>query len=131
MAKSDKDHAKQLLQMAIMDYTALVNMTDRNSFTDEIFGFHAQQAIEKALKAWIAVRGLEYPKSHDVSGLVTLLRTDGADLSKFSNLEDYTPFAVQYRYELIASDEALARDDVISETQSLLDHVGLIVRDAP
>jgi hypothetical protein len=42
-------------------------MLDSASFSDEVFGFHAQQTIEKALKAWIAVRGLVYPKSHDVS----------------------------------------------------------------
>jgi hypothetical protein len=63
--------------------------------------------------------------------LTTILRGNGADLSKFSNLEDYTPFAVQYRYELIASDEALARDEAIAEILELLDHVRQIVHSAP
>jgi HEPN domain-containing protein len=108
MAKSDKDHAQQLLQMATMDH----------------------QAIEKALKAWIAVRGLEYPKTHDVSGLIKILKGDGADLSEFSHLEDYTPFAVQYRYELM-SDDTLARDEAIEDTQEFLDHVRRIVESSP
>jgi HEPN domain-containing protein len=55
MAKSDKDHAKQLLEMAYKDSTALSNMLNEESFSDEVFGFHAQQAIEKALKAWISI----------------------------------------------------------------------------
>jgi HEPN domain-containing protein len=131
MAKSDKDHAQQLLQMATMDHTALMNMLDPEHFTDEIFGFHAQQAIEKALKAWIAVRGLEYPKSHDVSGLIKILKTDGADLSEFIHLEDYTPFAVQYRYDFMTGDETLARNEVIEETQEFLDHVRRIVDSSP
>jgi len=38
MAKSDKEHAQQLLKMATMDYTALVNMTDPKLFTDESLG---------------------------------------------------------------------------------------------
>ena len=29
-------------------------MGDVIVFADEIFGFHAQQAIEKSLKAWLA-----------------------------------------------------------------------------
>ncbi|WP_372703813.1 hypothetical protein [Candidatus Accumulibacter contiguus] len=32
-------------------------MIDNPLFADEIFGFHAQQAIEKALKAWLATAG--------------------------------------------------------------------------
>jgi HEPN domain-containing protein len=131
MAKSDKDHAQQLLQMATMDHVALMNMMDPENFKDEIFGFHAQQAIEKALKAWIAVRGLEYPKTHDVSGLIKILKTDGAELSEFSHLEDYTPFAVQYRYELMMSDDALARNEVVEQTREFLDHVRRIVDSSP
>jgi HEPN domain-containing protein len=42
-------------------------MLDANDFPEEVFGFHAQQAIEKTLKAWIAVRRLAYPKSHDAA----------------------------------------------------------------
>jgi HEPN domain-containing protein len=61
MGKSDKDHAEQLLEMARKDYSALANMLDTESFSDEVFGFHAQQAIEKSLKAWIAFCGLVYP----------------------------------------------------------------------
>jgi hypothetical protein len=51
MGKSDKDHARQLLDMANKDHSALSHMLDSTSFSDEVFGFHAQQTIEKALKA--------------------------------------------------------------------------------
>jgi len=70
MAKSDKDHALQMLEMAKKDHQALAHMLDANEFPEEIFGFHAQQSIEKALKAWIASRGLEYPKTHDISAML-------------------------------------------------------------
>jgi HEPN domain-containing protein len=59
--------ASLLSDMANKDHLALSHMLDSASFSDEVSGFHAQQTIEKALKAWIAVRGLVYPKSHDVS----------------------------------------------------------------
>ncbi len=73
MGKSDKDHARQLLDMANKDHSALSHMLDSTSFSDEVFGFHAQQT--EGLKAWIAVRGLVYPKSHDVSALVKYFAT--------------------------------------------------------
>jgi HEPN domain-containing protein len=123
MEKSDKDHARQLLDMANKDHSALSHMVDSANFSDEVFGFHAQQTIEKALKAWIAARGLVYPKSHDVSALVKILRDDGQDLSKFPDLEDYTVFAVQYRYEAYDSEDDIDRDEAIEKTRMFLAHV--------
>jgi HEPN domain-containing protein len=123
MGKSDKDHARQLLDMANKDHSALSHMVDSANFSDEVFGFHAQQTIEKALKAWIAVQGLVYPKSHDVSALVKILRDDGEDLSKFPDLEDYTVFAVQYRYEAYDSEDDIDRGEAIEKTRTFLAHV--------
>jgi HEPN domain-containing protein len=123
MDKSDKDHARQLLEMANKDHAALSHMRDPKNFSDEVFGFHAQQTIEKALKAWVAVRGLVYPKSHDVSALVKILHDDGQDLSEFPDLEDYTVFAVQYRYEAYDSGDDIDRDEAIEKTRAFLAHV--------
>lgn len=124
MVKSDRDHALTLLEMASGDHTALTHMLDRRSFSEEVFGFHAQQAIEKALKAWIAGLGLAYPKSHDLSVLVKIVRDAGGDLSDFDELEDYTVFAVQYRYESYqAGEEALDRKSVVQEVTAFLSHV--------
>lgn len=77
MAKSDKEHAKQLLSMAVKDHNALAGMLDAKNFSEEVFGFHAQQTVEKALKAWIAGLGSIYPKSHDVSVLIKILKDAG------------------------------------------------------
>ena len=46
------------------------NMGDAEAFDDEIFGFHAQQAVEKALKAWLTEVGVTYPLTHDLSLLL-------------------------------------------------------------
>lgn len=128
MAKSDRDHATQLLDMARRDHTALAHMLDGDVFSEEVFGFHAQQAIEKALKAWITVLHLVYPKTHDVSALVKILTGSEADLSAFKELEDYTVFAVQYRYESYdENEEALDRATVVRETAALISHVRKIV----
>lgn len=61
------EEACLLLAAANRDFRALRGMTDSSVFADEIFGFHAQQAAEKALKAWLAVLDVEYPRTHDAS----------------------------------------------------------------
>ena len=88
--------------------------------------------IEKGLKAWIAVRHLSFPKSHDVSVLVRILERAGEDLSQFADLEDYTIFAVQYRYEAYdEAEERLPRVGVILKTGVFLAHVKRIIEDTP
>lgn len=132
MANSDKDHALLLLEMAHKDHTAVRNMLDAGKFPEEIFGFHAQQAIEKALKAWVAAKSLSYPKSHDVSRLIAILEQAGEDLTRFPHLEDYTVYAVQYRYEAYDEDEdEIQRDEVIGKTESLLAHVQEVISRLP
>ena len=66
-------------------------------FSDEVFGFHAQQAAEKCLKAWIASLGTRYPRTHDLMALIDELSTAGADTSELDILVDLNPFAVEYR----------------------------------
>ena len=58
MAPSDE--ARQMLTAATKDWRALAGMTDPNVFADEIFGFHAQQATEKA-------KGLAVISGHSIS----------------------------------------------------------------
>jgi hypothetical protein len=41
------EYARNLLIMARKDFDALRGMIDNPLFADEIFGFHAQQAVEK------------------------------------------------------------------------------------
>jgi HEPN domain-containing protein len=54
-----------LLALAKRDLRALEGMTDSAIFAEEIFGFHAQQCVEKCLKALLATHGDEYPADPD------------------------------------------------------------------
>ena len=128
MARFNRDHALLLLELAGKDHKALSNMRDAEVFEEEIFGFHAQQAIEKTLKAWIAAIGLVYPKPHDVSVLTTILRGAGADLSGFPDLEDFSIYAVQYRYEAYDEpEEKLDREETIAATRILIEQVREVI----
>ena len=79
-------------------------MSDATVFADEIFGFHVQQAAEKLLKAWIALSGESYPLTHDLELLFNLLQGLGVAMSGFAALTEYTPYAVQFRYEAVGVD---------------------------
>ena len=39
--------------------------------------FHAQQAAEKAIKAVMIARGIDFPYTHDIARLLRLLDSDG------------------------------------------------------
>jgi HEPN domain-containing protein len=62
--------------------------------------FHAQQAVEKFLKAYLISRGLPYPFTHN---LVKLLRLAAGKDRAFSDFqaggEELTPYAVELRYD--------------------------------
>lgn len=92
------DEAQQLPAAASRDFQALQGMTDASVFADEIFGFHAQQAVEKALKAWLALLGVECPRTHDLSLLLNRLRGRRQNVDHLYDVIELNPYAVQYRY---------------------------------
>ena len=130
---SDLDHARLMLSAARRDLTALRAMDDPDAFADEVFGFHAQQAAEKALKAWLSLARVTYPRIHDIERLMGLLMESGQSVpGGFSPLADLTDFAVVYRYVSFEYHEApLDRNAVVEQVRSLTAHVeGLLSRAA-
>lgn len=119
---ADFEHARAMLRMAHRDFSALTGMLDNVLFADEIFGFHVQQAVEKALKAWLCVYDIAYPPTHDLARLLTLLERAGANVKPFWPLVQFTIFAVQARYEegLTDLDELLERVVEIENVRVLL-----------
>jgi len=125
----ETDLARSLLSSAEKDLNAIRNMTDADSFADEIFGFHAQQAVEKTLKAWIALLGGEYPFIHDLDALLNALEKLGADVDALRDLVELNAFAVQFRYEALESpDEPLDRGSVTIEAMTLFRKVSALLK---
>ena len=61
--------------------------------------FHAQQAVEKALKGVMVSRGLLYPRTHNITVLIDLLREGGVAVpDDAENAKDFTRFEAQTRY---------------------------------
>ena len=61
--------------------------------------FHAQQAVEKALKGVMVSRGLLYPHTHDIEILIDRLRAGGVAVpDEAVSAKDFTRFESQTRY---------------------------------
>ena len=95
-----QDLAEQLLRKAIDDEEATRAMLPLEPVTDAIVGFHAQQAVEKSLKAVLAARDVEFPFIHDIGGLADLCEEVGASLpDELDGVDRLTPYAAGMRYD--------------------------------
>lgn len=125
---TDPKCARMMLRLASRDARALDAMRNSDAVTEEVFGFHLQQAAEKAFKGWIAVLGGLYELTHDLDELLQQLEDCGADpgdLDRFRALARFTPYAVEYRYEGVAEwVEPIDRNATTALVAELLEHVG-------
>ncbi|MDQ6988893.1 MAG: HEPN domain-containing protein [Mariprofundaceae bacterium] len=65
----------------------------------EIIAFHAQQAVEKALKgSLISRKCFNFPKTHDLGRLLDLAEEFESELSNLDAIIELTPYAVEIRY---------------------------------
>ena len=128
----EREHAAVMLTMAEKDLDTMERMLRDSEFAEEAFGFHAQQAVEKALKAWIIMIGAEYPLTHDLQLLIDLLRgARQAIPERFTELVDLSDFAVEFRYEPYTFfDGTLDRGPLTRLVAELIAHVKVQMRGA-
>jgi HEPN domain-containing protein len=113
--------AAVLARKAGEDATAVREFAANAEIADGIIGFHAQQAIEKCLKAVLASRGVDFEYTHDLRHLIALAGIDEDD-APFDVREavNLTEYAVPLRYEDLLDAEPLDRD----ATVNLVEEVG-------
>ena len=65
----------------------------------EMVGFHCQQAVEKFVKAYLVRHQMEFPKTHELTFLRTLVsRRDERLADQLAFADWLTPFGVEIRY---------------------------------
>ena len=126
---SDLDHARLMLKLSRDELNALEGMQESPLFTTGIFGFHAQQCVEKGLKAWLSLIGVGYPITHSLTILLDLLADNGVkQVADYRPLTRLTPFAVQFRYEEYDElAEVFDRSDLIEEIREFLEGVSAAI----
>ena len=94
------DHARVLLARARDDEYVVRRLRGDPDAPQWVLGFHAQQGVEKALKAVLSARGIAYPRTHNLVMLVELLRRAQVllppDADGFGVL---VPYGVALRYD--------------------------------
>jgi HEPN domain-containing protein len=94
------EYAETLLRLADADLYACRVLADADDLADGAVGFHAQQAVEKALKVAIVLAEIELPRTHDLEQLREQVEATGAQLpSELAGVDWLTPWAVALRYD--------------------------------
>ncbi len=94
------DLAARFARKAESDEIALDKLGEDLDVPDDLIGFHAQQALEKLLKAALAQAGVAPPRIHDLGKLLSLLADSG--MTPPVSMEEaraMVPWAVEFRYD--------------------------------
>jgi len=123
-----REDAQRMFRLARSDGEAVRALCDNPEIADEIIGFHTQQAIEKALKAWLAALGVDCPYTHNIIVLLNLLEERNENVERFRRVARYNAFAVQFRYPGAEHTGAeLDRHGALVDATSVLKHVEKIL----
>ena len=105
--------AEQTLRLAVRDIEAFEVLQEAPGVHSSIVCFHAQQAIEKSLKAVLFLSEIEFRRTHSLTVLAELLHQHKINAPVADDqLERLNPYPVTLRYgddieiELISSDAA-------------------------
>jgi HEPN domain-containing protein len=89
-----------------------------------LIAYHAQQCVEKYLKAFLVYCRQDFPFTHNISTLLELCRIHADWADSLSEAEKLTPYAVTARYpgeaEVVTLDEASNAVRTARQVKSLL-----------
>ena len=119
------DFVQQWLDKARKDLAAAEVLLKEEFGDYENVGFHAQQAAEKFIKAFLVRHQVEFPKSHDVALLRQLVaRVDSKLAEKLATADALTPYGVEFRYPgdlpSVSRDEGETALRLAQETRALI-----------
>jgi len=115
--------AAVLTRKAEGDAKVMRKLADDEEIADDAVGFHAQQAIEKWLKAVIASRSEDFEYTHDIRHLIIRAKLEPREVNQPFDIRqaiNLTEYAVPLRYEDLLDAEPLDR----ASTVSLVEEVG-------
>lgn len=106
------EEAAMLYRIASQDRRAFQNLNADAGMDLRIVCFHAQQAVEKLLKAVLVSRGTVFSRTHNLARLAEMLAQTGVLLPLPADvLSRLNPYAVIFRYDDLDI-PLIGRDDV-------------------
>ena len=95
-----RDFALTLIHKATQDELIITRLLKDPKVADEVLGFHLQQAVEKRLKAVLALNDVPFRRTHNIAYLTTLLEQNDVDLPACrEEIEMLSPWAGDARYD--------------------------------
>jgi HEPN domain-containing protein len=123
--------AESLARLAGIDLATAEKLAPDPEMDDRPVGFHAQQAVEKALKVALVLEGIDFPKTHDLEYLIMLAGkhsiTTEPELEAASWL---TPWAAEFRYD-DAPIETLDRKRAIATANTAVNWCQELIDETP
>jgi HEPN domain-containing protein len=116
-----------LLRIAMADLETAEASIDPAVFQEGAWGFWLQQAVEKALKAWLLQLGGDPPLTHDLRRLLLLLEAEGVATADLEPLAQLTVYAVQFRYDADPAPLGLDRETFNRQVKELICRVQALV----
>jgi HEPN domain-containing protein len=94
-----REFVRQWVQKAEADWRVSRYLLGDSDFHGEGIVFHAQQAVEKYLKAVLIWHQVEFSKTHDIARLLVLVAScDPALAESLRDVVELTPYGAEYRY---------------------------------
>jgi HEPN domain-containing protein len=108
----EHDIARQWIRLGEHDFReAQRGLAELEDPAYEIICFHAQQAAEKYLKAFLCSKKIKVPNTHDLVNLARLLPKESPLNDMIDDLAHLTPYAVSSRYPGVDIPETRADAD--------------------
>jgi HEPN domain-containing protein len=99
LTPEELEEAQRLIRAARSDLRAATALAVDVEQENDVVGFHAQQAVEKSIKAVLAVSDTEIPLTHDLSFLAEIAVERGLSVPDGVLAAKWlTPWAVAARY---------------------------------
>lgn len=114
------EEAWRWLRLADRDIIAFNILKQQPQAHASIVNFHAQQAVEKSLKAVLYAHQIVFDRTHDLVKLAQLLDERGIHLpASRDQLRMLNPFAVTFRYDDLEVDLILVEnaDSIVTDVR--------------
>ena len=90
-----------------------------------LVAYHAQQCVEKYLKAYLVYLCVDFPYTHDIFKLMQLFGVEAHWIEKIQNAKDLTIYGVSSRYP--EENEQVTKEEAY-QAVSIADNVKQVVR---
>lgn len=128
MTAPREDVARQVRQWAALGDEDMRAAQHILAMPDEcphrLVAYHAQQCAEKYLKAYLVLRGVDFPYTHNIARLLELCSEQADWGATLKEAEELTPFAITARYpgeeEAVTEAEARRAEQIAARVRQVV-----------